>query len=158
MVDAAKSADSCERPPLFPVPPGDAGIAFDLMMRIGADVEPDVELKSRGGFVEALVSEQRLTYGSRPIVTRILWIQREAVFNESALRVLLTQGGCHRDQHQKQRYNPMVHDTRRRACNVKSASFIGKLYCSFSSLRTVRLWRLTSAISIVCAVQNPWTL
>src|SRR5204862_3749501 len=44
---------------------------------------------------------------------------------------------------------------RRSACNVKSSSFIGRLYSSLSSVSRVRLPRRTSDISRRRAVQIP---
>src|SRR4051812_23070105 len=92
------------------------------------------------------------------VIGRTLGAQGAPRLDETPLGVVLSaRRDADKNRGENRTNDRTSHDGRRRACKVKSSSFIGRLYCSFSSLRMVRLFRFTSSISIVWAVQNPWT-
>ena len=115
------------------------------LVGIGARVDGAGEAQV-GELVEGLVAEERLADDVGAVVGRRLRIDQRRGLEEAALReVLCVCGGS--DDEQKQEF----HCSRRSAWTVKSSSFSGMLYSSFSMRSTVRLLRRRSVISWVRA-------
>ena len=100
-----------------------------------------------------LVTDPQIGDGLRRVVRRFLRKQNARAVDEAALRHRLPKRESRRQRQEKDENR--LH-CRRMACNVKSSSFSGTLYWSFSSVRRVRLPRATSTISSCRAVQMPW--
>ena len=120
-----------------------------LLVGVGTRVDGAGEAQV-GEFVEGLVAEERLADDVGAVIGGRLWIDKRGGLQEAALReVLCVCGGGKRGEARQS------HCSRRSAWVVKSSSFSGMLYSSFSMRSTVRPLRRRSVISWVRAVQIP---
>ena len=153
-VRGAQPAHRKCRPLPLAVLPGEAPGALDLVVRVGARVDPPGQPPVRRELVGGLVAHERRRHRAAPVVRRGLRIEDQPRLQKAAVREVLRR----RRQPRGQQHQGELHDSRRSACKVKSASRIGRLYWSFSSFSTVRLLRRRSSISISRGVQMPCTI
>ena len=131
------------------IPPDAAPVARGLLVGVGARVDGAGEAQV-GEFVEGLVAEERLADD----VARCRWApsaERQARWSRGSRAARSSVRVRRPRKQEKQEF----HCSRRSAWTVKSSSFSGMLYSSFSMRRTVRLLRRRSVISWVRAVQIP---
>src|SRR5262249_11809595 len=163
-----------------------APVVLDLIVRVRAHVDPRRKLHPLRRLEEHIVAREEIGDDLRRIVRRLVREDDDAAVDEAALahaRGGCSRGqgeedrkgrggeGCRGDSAESVwparpasparpagsvRPPPAAH-WRRIACRVKSSSFRGTLYSSLSSVRRVRLPRLTSVISSCRAVQMPCT-
>ena len=148
-VCGAEAADCQQRTASSAIPPDAAPIASGLLVCVRTRVDGAGEAQV-GEFVEGFVAEKRLADDVGAVIGRRLWIDKRGGLQEAALREVLSI----RDRGGKQRKEEF-HCSRRSAMIVKSSSFRGRLYSSFSMRSTVRPLRRKSVISWVRAVQIP---
>src|SRR5690348_964587 len=110
-------------------------------MRVHARVESTGELQPRRHFVRCLVAKQPFADRVARVIGRRLREEEPRVFEKPALRKVL----CRRPGGEEEKRE--LHCSRRSPCTVKSSSFSGTLYWSFSMRSTVRLLRRRSLIS-----------
>ena len=120
-------------------------------MGIGARVKRTVQFQPGRKFVGRFPADHRLIDGLRTVIRRVLGIEQRTVLDEAALFEILREVLREKRQQKQARHGPRLN-----ASSVKSPSFIGRLYSSWSYLSVVRLLRVTSATSIVRAVQMPF--
>src|SRR5689334_19878415 len=117
-------------------------------MRIRTSVERSANREPGRELIGRLLAKQEFVDNTAAVIRSRLRIDNSTVLDETPLLELLSQ----QSNRQQTRRN---HKSRRSAWRVKSSSFIGRLYSSFSYLRTVRLLRVTSYTSVKRAVQIP---
>ena len=149
----AQTADGQGRPQPPTIRNIDAPAVVNLVVGVRAEISSCRELNPRRGLDDELFPDEQIARDVDRIVGRILREIRADAFDEPALRNGLRRDRLRRCRDQ-QNSQQLLH-WRRIACSVKSSSFIGTLYWSFSSERRVRLPRRRSLISSVRAVQMP---
>src|SRR5690349_10655582 len=115
--------------------------SLDLAMGVDAGVEGGFETEPRTELVSGQILEIGFQDGVAAVVLGSLGKESQVGFQKAALGEVLGCGDNAKNQH---RQEGLCHVHRRSASMVKSSGFTGRLYWSFSSFITVRLFRPAS--------------